>query len=152
MEHQAILRSLSERSHQDFPQASPPRDLGQLRCEIMDHLPGKINTVRGAAGRTGQVPDLGRPPTIRRDTFEDILTDVEDEVPTTPWRWVWFGDVATSTPVPRPTEHLEQRTQPSSVSQVLSLKQGLFDNLELWKDLYEEGFSHSLQVAATELR
>ena len=29
---------------------------------------------------------------------------------------------------------------------------GLFRNLELRRDLYEEGFSHSLQAAATELK
>ena len=67
---------------------------------------------------------------VKGDTFEDILTDVEDEVPTTPQRQVWFVHVATSTPVQRPAEHLEQRTQQSSESQVPSLKQGLFDNPE----------------------
>ena len=110
MEHQAILRSLPERPHQESPQASPPRDFSQLRCEVEDILPSTVNTVRGAAERTGQVPDLGRPPTVRRDTFEDILADVEDEVPGTPQRWVWFANVATSTPFLRPAEHLEQST------------------------------------------
>ena len=73
-----------------------------------------------------------------------------DEVPSTPQRWVQFADVATSTPVPRPAEHLEQRTQSSRASQVPSIKQGLFEHLELWKDVFEEGFSHSLHETATE--
>ena len=95
VEHQAILRSLPERPHQESPQASPPLDFGWLRCEVKDKLPGTVNTVRKAAERTGQVPDLGRPPTVRRDTFEDILADVEDVVPTTPQWQVWFANVAT---------------------------------------------------------
>ena len=81
VEYQAILRSLPERPHQESPQASPPRYLDQLKCEVLDILPGTVNTVRGAG--TGQVPDLDRLLTVRRDTFEDILTDVEDEVQTT---------------------------------------------------------------------
>ena len=32
VEDQAILRSSPQRSHQESPQVSPPRDLGQLRC------------------------------------------------------------------------------------------------------------------------
>ena len=152
VEHRAILRSSPEKPHQESPKASPPRDLGQLRHEIMDHLPGTVNTVRGAVARTGQVPDLHRLPTLKRDSFEDILADVEDKLPTTLQRWVWFANVATSTPILRPMEHLEQRTQPSSASQVPSLQQCLFDNPEPWKDLFEEGFSCSLQMAATEFR
>ena len=123
VEHQALLRSLPERPHQESPQTSPPRDLGQLRCEVLDILPSTVNTVRGAG--TGQVPDLGRPLTVRRDTFEDILIHVENEVPTTLQRWVWFANVASSTPVPRPMEHLEERTQHSSTSKVPSFNQGL---------------------------
>ena len=152
VEHQAILRSLPERLHQESPQASPPRNLGQLRCEVEDLLPSTVNTVRGAAERTGHVPDLGRLPTVERDTFEDILADVEDEIPITPQRQVQFADVASSTPVLRPTEYLELRTQPSRASLVPSIRQGLFEHLEPWKDLFEEGFSHSLWMAATEFR
>ena len=62
-----------------------------------------MNAVRGAVTRTGQVPDLGRPLTVKRDTFEDILTDAE--VCTSLQRWVQFADMATSTPIPRPAEH-----------------------------------------------
>ena len=115
VEHQAILRSLPARPHRESPQASPPRDLGQLRHEVVDILSSTVNTARGA--ETGQVPDWGRPLTGRRDTFEDILTDAEDKVPTTPQRWVQFVKVATSTPILRCTEHLEERTQQSSASQ-----------------------------------
>ena len=38
------------------------------------------------------------------------------------------------------------------MSQVPSVEKGLFKNLEPKKDLYEEGFSHSLQAAATEFK
>ena len=47
-EHQVVLRSLPERLHQESLQASLPRDLGQLKCEVMDILPTTVNTVRGA--------------------------------------------------------------------------------------------------------
>ena len=77
MDYQDILRSTPERPHQESPQASPPRNLGQLRHEVEDILPSTVNTVRGVAERTGQVLDLGRPPKVFRDTFEDILADVE---------------------------------------------------------------------------
>ena len=108
-----------------------------------------VNTVRGASSRAGQVPDLGRPPILRKDTFRDILADVEDEVPHTSQRWVQFADVATSTCIPRPVEPQEERTRPLSASEVPSQRLGLINNLVPHKDLYEEGFSHSLQVAAT---
>ena len=108
--------------------------------------------MRGAAERTGPVSDLGRLPIVRRDTFKDILADVENKVSTTPQRQVWFADVVTSTPVLRPTEHTEQGTQTSRTSQVPSIQQGLLDNPELQKDLYEEGFSCCLQAAATEFK
>ena len=42
--------------------------------------------------------------------------------------------------------------QSSRVSQVPSVEKGLFENPEPKKNLYEEGFSHSLQAAATELK
>ena len=57
-----------------------------------------------AASTVGQVPDLGRPPIIRNDTFEDILADVEDEGPHTPQMWVQFANMAASTLIPRPAE------------------------------------------------
>ena len=78
-----LLESLPERSHQEPPKA-PPGNLNQLRCEVADYLSGTVNTTRGAALKTGQVPNLGGQPTIRRDAFEDILTDAE--VPATPQR------------------------------------------------------------------
>ena len=86
MEHQVVLRSFPERPFQEPPQVSSPRNLSQLRHEVIDYPPSTVNTNRGAATRTGQVPDLDRPSTIKRDTFEDILGD--EEVPTTPQRWV----------------------------------------------------------------
>ena len=43
-------------------------------------------------------------------------------------------------------------TQSSRVSQVPSVEQSLFKDLEAKKDLFEEGFSHSLQAAATEFK
>ena len=93
-EHQVVLRSLLERPHQEPPTAS---NLSQLRHEVIEHLPSTANTIRVAASRTGQVPDLGRPPTVKRDTFQDIPVDAE--VPITPQRWVQFAYVATSTPI-----------------------------------------------------
>ena len=151
VEHQEVLRSSPERPQQEPPQPVPPQELGQLRHEVEDLLPGTINTGRGAFARAGQVPDLGRPPFLRRDTFEDIQADAEDEVALTPQRWVQFADVATSTPIPRPMEPQEERTRPLRASEVPS-QRCLIDNPAAHKDLYEEGFSHSLQVAATEFR
>ena len=70
----------------------------------------------------------------------------------TPQRWVQFADMATSTPIPRPTEHLEVRIPHLGASQVPTIDQGLFDNPEPQTDLYEEDFCHSLQAAASEFQ
>ena len=149
-EHQAILRTSPERPQQQSPPTSPPCNLAQLRGEIKDMLPGTVNIVRGAAEKAGQVPDLGNPPTLRRDMLEDILAEQEEEkVPVTPQRWVRFS---TSTPIVRPVEWPRETTQSSRVSQVLSIEQGLFKDPEPKKDLYKEGFSCSLQSAAPELK
>ena len=126
VEHQAILRSLPERPHQQSPQTSPPHNLVWLRGKVEDVLSGTVNTVRGMVERAGQVPDLGKLPMLRRDTFEDILADDDEEVPVTPQRWVQFANVAISTPVPRPMERPRERTQSSRVSQVPSTDEGLF--------------------------
>ena len=148
--HQAILRTSPERPQQQSPPPSPPHNLAWLRDEIEDVLPGTVNIVRGAAEKAGQVPDLGNPPTLRRDTLEDILAEQEEEeVLVTPQRWVRFS---TLTPIVRPVEQPREMTQSSRVSQVPSVEQGLFKNLEPKIDLYEEGFSHSLQAAATEFK
>ena len=40
-------------------------------------LPGMVNTVRGAAERAGQIPDLGNLPMLRRETLDDILAKQE---------------------------------------------------------------------------
>ena len=64
----------------------------------------------------------------------------------------WWGagpQGATSKPIPRPVEHLEERTQHLGASQVPFHNQGITWN---WKDLYEEGFSCSHQAATTEFR
>ena len=71
-----------------------PANLSQLSHGIVDYLPSTVDINRGAPTKTGQVLDLGRPPTIKRDTFEDILADAE--VPTTHQRWVQFTNMATS--------------------------------------------------------
>ena len=82
--------------------------------------------------------------------LEDILAEQEqEEVPVTPQRQVRFS---TSTPIVRPVEQPREMTQSSRVSQVPSVDQSLFKDLETKRDLYEEGFSHSLQAAATELK
>ena len=101
-EHQAILRTLPERPQTQSPPTSPPHNLARLRGEVQDVLPDTVNTIRGAAEKVGQVPDLGNLPTLRGDMLEDILAKhQEEEVPVTPQRWVWF---ATSTPIVRPVE------------------------------------------------
>ena len=108
--------------------------------------------MRGAAKRAGQVPDLGKLSVLRRDTFEDILADDEEEVPVTPQRMVRFANMATSTPVPRRVEQPRERTQSSRVSQVPSANEGLFKNPEPQRELFEEGFSCSLPAASTKFK
>ena len=101
-EHQAILRTSPERPQTQSPPTSPPHNLARFRGEVQDVLPGTVNTMRGAAERVGQVPDLGNLPTLRGDTLEDILVEhQEEEVPVTPQRWVQFE---TSMPIVRPVE------------------------------------------------
>ena len=101
-EHQAILRTSPERPQTQSPPTSPLHNLALLRDEVQDVLPGTVNTIRGAAERVGQVPDLGNLPTLRGDMLEDILAEhQEEEVPVTPQRWVQF---TTSTPIVRPVE------------------------------------------------
>ena len=102
-QHQAILRLTPERPQPESPQASPPHNLAWLRGEIQDVLPGTVNTMRGAAERVGQVPDLGNPPTFAEDTLNDILQEQQEQegIPVTPQRRVRFS---TSTPIVRPVE------------------------------------------------
>ena len=110
--HQAILRSSPE---QQSPPTFPPHSLAWLRGEVLDVLPGTVNTVR-----TGQVPDLGNPSTLRGDMLEDILAEkVQGEVPITPQRWVRFS---TLTPIVRPVEQPRDMAQSSRVSQVPSVE------------------------------
>ena len=149
-EHQAILRLSPEGPQQQSPPTSPPHDLAWLRGKVEDVLHGTVNMVRGAAERAGQGPDLGNLPTLRGDMLEDILAGQEqEEVPVTPQRQVRFS---TSTPIVRPVEQPREMTQSSRVSQVPSVEQSLFKDPETKRDLYEEGFSHSLQAAATEFK
>ena len=152
VENQEVLRSSPERPQQEPPQPLPPWELGQIRHKMEDILPGTVNTVRGPSSRAGQVPDLGRPPIVRRNVFEDILADAKNEVLRTPQRQVQFANVATSTLIPRLVEPQEERTKLLGASQVPSQRLGLTDNPVPHKHLYEEGFSHSLQVAATEFQ
>ena len=82
--------------------------------------------------------------------LEDILAEQEEEeVPVTPLRWVRFLAL---TPIVRPVEQPREMTQSSRVSQVPSVEKGLFKDPKPKRDLYKEGFSHSLQAAATELK
>ena len=87
---------------------------------------------------------------MKRNTFEDILADAG--VPVSLQRQVQFADIATSTPIQRPVKHLEDRIPHVGASQVASHTPGLFSHQVPQKDLYEEGFAHSLQVAATEFK
>ena len=119
------------------------------RGEIQDVLPGTVNTLRGVADRAGQVSDLGNLQTFAEDTLHDILEEEhQEEIPVTPQRRVRFQ---TSTPVVRPMERLRERVQPSRVPQVPSAEKSLSRYPEA-RDLFEEGFSRSLQAAATEFK
>ena len=148
-EHQAILRTLPERPQTQSSPTSPPHNLAWLRGEVQDVLPGTANTIRGAAERVGQVPDLGNLPILEGGTLEDILgEDQEEEVPVTPQRRVQF---ATSTPIVRPVEQPRERIQTSKVPQAPSTEHSLPKHPDT-RDLYKEGFSLSLQAAATKFK
>ena len=56
VEHQVVLRSSPERPHQESPQASPPRDLVQLRHEVMDLLPGTIRYCQRGSNKNRSNP------------------------------------------------------------------------------------------------
>ena len=148
-EQQAILRSMPERPQPQSPPTSPPHNLAQLRGKIQDVLPGTVNTRRGAAEQVGQMPDLGNLPSLRGDTLEDILAkEQEEEIPVTPQRRVRF---VTSTPIERPVEQPRERIQTSKVSQEPPKEKSLPRYLEV-RNLYEDGFSRSLQAATTEFK
>ena len=147
-QHQAILTTLPERSQSQSLPVFPPHNLARLREEVRNVLPGTANTVRGAADKVGQVSDLGNLPTFAEDTLKDILEEQQEEIPVTPQRWVRFE---TSTPIVRPMEQLRESIQPPMVPQVSPLEKSLQRYLEA-RDLFEEGFSRSLQVAATDFK
>ena len=147
-QHQAILTTSPERPQPQSLPVSPPHNLAQLREEVQDMLPGTVNTLRGAADRAGQMSDLGNLPTFAEDTLQDILEEEQEEIPVTPQRRVRFE---TSTPVVRPVERPRERIQPSKVPQVPSVEKSLSRYPEA-RDLFEEGFSRSLQAAATEFK
>ena len=147
-QHQAILTTSPERPQPQSLPVSPPHNLARLREEVQDVLPGTVNTLRGAADRAGQMSDLGNPPTFAEDTLHDILEEEQEEIPVTPQRRVRFE---TSMPVVRPVEQPRERIQPSKVPQVPSVEKSLSRYPEA-RDLFEEGFSRSLQAAATEFK
>ena len=147
-QHQAILTTSPERPQPQSLPVSPPHNLARLREEVQDVLPGTVNTLRGAADRAGQMSDLGNPPTFAEDTLHDILEEEQEEIPVTPQRRVRFE---TSMPVVRPVERPRERIQPSKVPQVPSVEKSLSRYPEA-RDLFEEGFSRSLQAAATEFK
>ena len=109
MEHQAHLKSLLERPHQETSQ-TPPKNLSQLRHKVFDYLLSTLNINRGAAAKTDHVPDLSWPPMVKRDTFEDFPTDAE--VLVTAERQVPFTDMTTSMSIVsgRSTDYHEQWT------------------------------------------
>ena len=144
-QHQAMIRTLPERLQPQSLPTSPPHNLAQLKDEIHDVLSGTVNTVRGAVDKVGQVSDLGNPPTFAEDTLNDILAEQQEEIPVTPQRQVRFE---TLTPIVRPLEQPRERIQPSKVP---SLEKSLPRYPEA-RDLFEEGFSRSLQAAATEFK
>ena len=89
-QHQAILTTSPERPQPQSLPVSPPHNLARLREEVLDVLPGTVNTVRGAADKVGQVSDLGNLPTFAEDTLHDILEEEQEEIPVTPQRRVRF--------------------------------------------------------------
>ena len=149
VEHQAVLKSFPERPHQETT-PTQCKHLCQFRYEAVGYLPGTVYINRGVASETGQVPVLNGLPTIKRDTFKDILTDAE--VPVTQQRWIWFSNMATLMPIVlgRPTDYHEEWTPWIGVSWVPSFEQGPEIHMGPQKDLFEEGFGHSLQATATE--
>ena len=148
-EQQAILRSSPQSPQTQTPPTSPPHNLAWLRGEVQNVLPGTVNTMRGAAERVGQVPDLENLPTFREDTLNDILEEQQEEdIPVTPQRQDQF---LTSTPIVRPVEQPREGIQTSRASLAPSKEQSL-PTLPDTRDLYEEGFSWSLQAAATEFK
>ena len=147
-QHQAILTTSPERPQPQSLPVSPPHNLARLREEVLDVLPGTVNTVRGAADKVGRVSDLGNLPTFVEDTLKDILEEQQEEIPVTPQRRVRFE---TSTPIVRPVEQPREMIQPSKVPQVSPLEKSLQRYPEA-RDLFEEGFSRSLQAAATEFK
>ena len=147
-QHQAILTTSPESPQPQSLPVSPPHNLARLREEVRDVLPGTVNTVRGAVDKVGQVSDLGNLPTFAEDTLKDILEEQQEEIPVTPQRQVRFE---TSTPVVRPVEQPRERIQPSKEPQVSPLEKSLPRYPEA-RDLFEEGFSRSLQAAATEFK
>ena len=68
-QHQAILTSSPERPQPQSLPVSPPHNLARLREEVLDVLPGTVNTVRGAADKVGQVSDLGIHRFLQRTPF-----------------------------------------------------------------------------------
>ena len=72
----------------------------------------------------------------------------------TPQRQVQFVDMATSTSIvsERPVEHLVEWTPHIGASQVPQYKQDPLKHLGPLKHVFQEGFGHSLQVVATELK
>ena len=147
-QHQAILTTSPESPQPQSLPVSPPHNLARLREEVRDVLPGTVNTVRGAADKVGQVSDLGNLPTFAEDTLKYILEEQQEEIPVTPQRRVRFE---TSTPIVRPVEQPRERIQPSKEPQVSPLEKSLPRYSEA-RDLFEEGFSRSLQAAATEFK
>ena len=77
--HQALLKSSTEKPHQEATQA-PPENLSWHRLEAFEYLPGTVSINCEATSKTGQLHGLSWPTTVRRDMFEDILTDVEVSV------------------------------------------------------------------------
>ena len=112
-----------------------------------------MNVNRGTASRTSQVPDLSGPPIIKRDTFEDILTDAE--VLVTPQRQVRFAKGTTSMPIVfgRPADFHVEWIQLIDASQVPNYEHGPLIHLDQQNEnLFQKDFGHSLQVAAMEFK
>ena len=157
---QAYVEAASERELPSAPemtshasllsQSAAPRILG-LHEEMLDILPGTVNTFRGTASRVRQMPNIvASNPTD--GSFEEILTQTDHQIQgmsIADHKWVKFTDTErmgmTST-TERPEIHGLQ--DPKDIFQI---RKGEDMQLDSQHHLtYQKGLKNSHQLAATE--
>ena len=67
------------------------------RSEVVCYVPDVISKTRGAVSTVSPVPDLKGPPTINKETLEDILENAKGPVDTH-HKWVQFANAVSSIP------------------------------------------------------